>query len=141
MSSQNLDLVRSIYAAWEGGDYGAVEWADPEIEFVIADGLEPGSGKGVEGMADRWRKALSAWDDLRVEAEGYRELDDERVLVLTRMRGRGKSSGVEIVESRGSLFHVHDGMVTRLVLYWDRDRALADLGLGSQTDDADGPPG
>ena len=141
MASANLDLVRSIYAAWEGGDYGAVEWADPEIEFVIADGLEPGSGKGVEGMADRWRKALSAWDDLRVEAEEYRKLDDERVLVLTRMRGRGKSSGVEIAESRGSLFHVHDGKVTRLVLYWDRDRALADLGLGSQTDDADGPPG
>jgi len=50
--------------------------------------------------------------------------------VLTRMRGRGKSSGVEIAERRGSLFHVQDGKVTRLVLYWDRDRALADLGLG-----------
>jgi ketosteroid isomerase-like protein len=83
-------------------------------------------------MADRWRKALSAWDDLRVEAEEYRQLDDERVLVPTRMRGRGKSSGVEIAESRASLFHVHDGKVTRLVLYWDRDRALADLGLAPE---------
>jgi len=130
--SENLDLVRSIYADWERGDYGAVEWADPEIEFVIADGLDPGSGKGVGGMADRWRKALSAWDDLRVEAEEYRELDDERVLVLTRMRGRGKRSGVEIAERRGSLFHVQDGKVTRLVLYWDRDRAFADLGLAPE---------
>jgi hypothetical protein len=37
--SANLDLVRSLCVAWEEGDYSSTEWADPEIEFVVADGL------------------------------------------------------------------------------------------------------
>jgi hypothetical protein len=59
-------------------------------------------------------------------------LDGERVLVLARLGGRGKHSDVELgqMASRSAaLFQVRDGMVTKEVVYWDRDRALADLGL------------
>jgi ketosteroid isomerase-like protein len=130
--SENLDLVRSIAAAWKRGDYGSVEWADPEIEWVIADGPAPGTWTGVAGMAEGWRDVLGAWESLRGEVEAYRELDADRVLVLFRYGGRGKTSGLELGHvgaKSAQVFHVRDGKVTRLVTYWVRDRALADLGL------------
>src|SRR2546425_3783877 len=130
--SENLNLVRSIYAAWERGDYSSSEWAHPEIEVVIPDGPSPGSWTGLAGLAEGWRDFLSAWEDFRVEAQEYRELDNERVLVLDNFSGRGKTSGLELGEIRSKglrLFHVRDGKVTKLVRYLERERALADLGL------------
>jgi len=139
MGSANLDLVRSICTAWEGGDFGSAEWAHPDIEYVIADGPSPGRWKGLAGMTMAARAALSAWESYRVEADESRVLDEERVLVLFNRRGRGKTSGLELghMRSKGAnLFHVRDGKVNRLVFYWDRERALADLGLAPEGDAA-----
>jgi hypothetical protein len=95
-----LDLVRSTFAAWERGDYSSAEWAHPEIEFVLADGPAPGRWTGLAGMAEGWPGFLSAWDEFSVDAEEYRELDGERVLVLNHWSGRGATSGVELGQMR-----------------------------------------
>jgi ketosteroid isomerase-like protein len=130
--SENLDLVRSIVAAWEQGDFSRAEWADSEIEYAMFGGLEDGTVRGLSGMAQRWGQWLSVWDSVRVEAEDYRDVDAERVLALVTTIGRGKTSGVQLEQThvKGAVvFHVRDGKVTRLAQYWDRDLALADLGL------------
>ena len=136
MGSANVELVRSIYAATERGDFSAVEWADPRIEFVIADGLSPGTWTGLTGLIEAWRERASAWEGLRVVADELHELDAERVLVLTRgAGGRGKISGLEVEQIRAegaALYHIRDGRVTKLVLYFERKRALANLGLAPE---------
>jgi ketosteroid isomerase-like protein len=132
MSQDNVEVVRSIYAAWERGDFTSAEWAHPEIEYVEADGPAPGGSTGLAGMAETFRDWLSTWQEWRVEAEEYRELDGERVLVLFHFSARGKTSGLELgqIGTKGaSLFHLRDGQVTRLVQYLDRERGLEAAGL------------
>jgi ketosteroid isomerase-like protein len=126
----NLDLVRSIYAAWERGDFSGAEWADPKIEFVFADGPEPGRWTGPEEMAVRYGGWLRGWRDFRAKPEEYVVIDDRRILVLVHNTGRGRASGLELEQrSVANFFEIRDNRVTRLVLYWDRERAFADLGL------------
>ena len=133
--SANLDLVRSIFADWERGDFSRADWAHPECEYVVVGGPEPGSWTGLAGMAEAMRGMLSAWEDYRIDAAECRELDDERVLVFTRASGQGKASGLDVGQIRAEgtdVFHIRQGKVTKLVLYADRDRALADLGLAPE---------
>ena len=137
MDSGNLDLVRSIYADWERGAFNSADWAHPEIELVYADGPDPGSWKGKAKMAEALRNILSAWEEVRAHADEYRELGDERVLVLDHRSARGRRSGVEIerMQTQGAvLFHIRGAKVVRLLIYWDRERGLADLGLASEGD-------
>ena len=131
MASANVDLVRSIFADWQRGDFSSAEWAHPEIEYSIADGPAPGTWKGLAEMAAGWREFLSAWEDFRAEGvDEYLELDDEHVLALQRFSVRGKTSGLDLKRIRGAnLVQLRGSKVIRLVLYWDRERALAELGL------------
>ena len=94
----------------------------------------PGGRRGWPG----WRRAswlaerLGGW---RVEAEEYRELDGERVLVLFHFSGRGKTSGLEVgqIWTKGaSLFHLRGGKVTKLVQYFDRAEPSKPWGCGSR---------
>jgi hypothetical protein len=136
MGSANLDLVRSIYADQARGDFTSAEWAHPDIEYVFADGPSPGTWIGVAAMTQAWREFLSAWADIRVEAEGYRQLDDERVLVLTRSSGRGKASQIELDRTwtnGAAMYQFRGGKVVRHIVYLSRDRAFADLGLAPES--------
>jgi hypothetical protein len=88
-------------------------------------------------MMEGWREILSAWKHWRVEAEEYRELGGGRVPVFLDFSARGKASGLAgggVWTKGASLYQLCDGTVTRLALYWDRVRALADLApeAGSQ---------
>lgn len=129
MSGENLDLVRSIYADWERGDFTRDDWADPALELVRPESLDGAALKGREASASGWREWLNAWTDFRAEAHEYRVLEDESVLVFGRMHGIGMLSGTTIDTDTVNLFQIRDHKVVRLVLYSNRARAFAALGV------------
>lgn len=140
VSQENVELVRAIIAPWRHGDFRSAEWAHPEIEFGFGDGPTPGSWTGIDAMSDAWREALGAFDRLEMDADDCVSIDSERVLVLTTNTGRGKTSGFDLGELRtrgANIFHIRDGKVTKLVAYWDRDRALEALGLSQQKENVE----
>jgi ketosteroid isomerase-like protein len=135
--SSNLDLVKSIFDNWGRGDFSSVNWADSEIELVVADGPSPGSWSGLDELGRAWAEVLNAYDEFSATAEEYRELDDGRILVAVTNRGRGRASGVEVAAMGGggaNIFEIRGGRVIRLTTYWNLDRALEDLELAPGPD-------
>jgi hypothetical protein len=96
MPSANLDLVRSIYAAWGRGEIlptdPTAELVHPNIEIAVVDGPEPSSRKGMAAATPGIEGFLASGTTFASKQIEYRELDDERVLVLSRVIGRGARS-------------------------------------------------
>ena len=133
MASENVELVRSIYADWERGDWNSTAYAfDPEMEFArigrpdFAEHL--GEWRGFDEMRAALLAWMRSWEDIRVQAERVIDLGD-RVLVLSRQSGRGKRSGVPLDTEYGDIFTIRDGKIVRWELYMERADALAAAGL------------
>jgi ketosteroid isomerase-like protein len=127
--SENLDLVRSIYADWERGDYGSAEWADPEFEYVNPGGaVEPATQHGPAGVSRVFVSIFDAWDAWHVELERLTASGDQ-VAVVVCYRRRGRESGVEVEGRESHLWTLRNGKVVRVEWFHDPAAALADLGL------------
>jgi SnoaL-like domain len=106
---------------WWPGDQGAMlsdGTSFPDLEPVY---------RGREGFTRFWNTFREAWESVLVEAERIEPMEDGRVVVLFRFRGRGRD-GVEVTLEYGQLFTLEDGMVRRVVGFAD-SQALEAAGL------------
>jgi ketosteroid isomerase-like protein len=130
VSAQNGELVRRIHAADGRGDYElALSFFAPD---VVLDATHMPDGQvfcgldEVRGHVADWR---SGWRDFQEEVEDVLEAGD-RVVIFYRDRGIGRSSGVETEIRYASVWDLHDGKITRMKNFLDRDEALRHAGLG-----------
>jgi ketosteroid isomerase-like protein len=117
MSTANVDLVRSLFAAWTRGDWSSTAWADPSIEFVMdVEGFpDLGACQGVTEMSHAWSRFLSAWDGFYASQPELIDRGD-RVIGFYTIRARGKSSGLEVNQPVAGIFTLRDAKVVRLEL-------------------------
>jgi uncharacterized protein len=131
MSRENVEIVRTVLAAGDAGDWErAFSLADPEIVLdATRNVFNPATYTGIDGLREWLAAVQDVWREVRVESAEFIEAG-ERVVVIGRLVGTGKGSGIAVEQPNGQVWTVRGGRVVRLEIgYTDRAEVLEAVGL------------
>src|SRR5436190_23224347 len=116
MSQENVDLVRSAYDDFNGGNFdGVLARLDADVEWI-----EPGGGKAPSGTFrgpdsvanDVFATVGENFDEFTVEIENTRD-EGDTVVVTSHFKGKRKS-GAELDAPAEQVWEVRNGKIVRL---------------------------
>jgi ketosteroid isomerase-like protein len=132
MAQDKVEVARRAVDAYNRRDVDAwfAEFATPDFEW------HPGLVRALDGSRYRGREGIERfvadtsenWEELQSVAEEFRDLGD-RVLVLGRLKGRGKGSGAPVDQPYAGIFDFRDEQIWRYRVYLDRAEGLRTVGL------------
>jgi ketosteroid isomerase-like protein len=131
MSQENVETAKRCVDAFDRRDLDElteISTADYEWVGAFLGVVEGGSYRGREGMVRYFSEAEETWQYFSVSGEEFRDLGD-RVLVVGRMEGRGRGSGVKVDTSYTMVVEFREGKVARSRAYLDHGDALRAVGL------------
>ena len=134
MSQEDVEIVRSLFEAFNRGDIGAGAKLMDEGVVFDARGMELENEDfarvyfGPEAVGDFWREWLPAWTDMKVEIRWIRGVG-ERVMVWIHQRQIGRVSGIPVEFYVAWDFLFRDGKIVRMAFFRDEQRALEAVGL------------
>jgi ketosteroid isomerase-like protein len=130
VSQENVEIVRRLYGAWGNGELpGPAELLDPEIEYVNPDGaIEPGTRRGLSAFSAAIDKLFDGWSTWEMEPESFIAVGD-KVAVVIRYRGTGRTSGIEAAGRESALLTVRDRAIVRYEWFHGPDDAVKAVGL------------
>lgn len=124
MSQENVDLIRSVYDAWDN-KRSARDFLAEDLEYVNPSyAVEPGVRRGRKSMA----AVRDTYDDFQVHVERFIDAGDD-VVVLAHYTASGRGSGVPLSGEHGYVWTVRDGRAVRFQWFQAHAEALAAAGL------------
>jgi ketosteroid isomerase-like protein len=129
MSQENVEVVKSAFAAWNAGDIDAFrELYDPDVIGRTAEGWpEPGPYVGREAAMRFHEQLRDTWDAYVVELiSGFIEAGDR---VAVRYIWRGAGHGPDMNMEVTLVFTMRKGRIFYQEFFWDRAEALEAVGL------------
>ena len=139
MSEENIKVVRkrfdtlNAFMRGELTSEAAADLLDPQTELHWHDQQTfpdtPQHLRGAPEVIGTWEQFRSAWADLVLEPLEFIEAPGDRVLTTVRQSGRGRESGVPIVNHFFEVFTIRDEEVRNAEFFRHRDEALEAAGL------------
>jgi ketosteroid isomerase-like protein len=131
MSEENVELVRRAVKAFNDRDIDWLEgWITEDYEFVpyLATVVETTTYRGRAGLRKYQEDADAAWETIQVRVDEIRDLGN-RLVAFGEIRGRGRSSGLDVRVPLAWVVDFHEGKLRRTQSYGDRSEALEAAGL------------
>jgi ketosteroid isomerase-like protein len=130
MSQENVEVVTRLVEAWNRADVEAIlALFHPECEIVFPPEVpEPGPFRGHAELRGWVEGFLAAWESHRAEVVEL-TVEDEVVLAMLHLTGRGSQSGIEMDETDAHLFTFRGGKVISWRNFSQRSEALEAAGL------------
>ena len=131
MSQEWVDLVRLGFEAIERGDMAVFDGMTTADLVLVQPPEVPdaktyeGRGAIVESLED-WPKQ---WEDFRMDLIEIIDAGDEVAVSVTRHRGRGRESGIEMDFEVFYVQRGRDGKLARMEMFFKREQALEAAGL------------
>ena len=130
--SQDVEIMREIYEHINQRDWAAIlATFDEEVVLVVHESVGPNAGifRGREAVG-RWFGDwfLAFGKDYRFQVEEARSVGD-RVLIVARHHGHGRSSGVQVERVTGEVHGLRGGKIVHSELCGSRTEALEAIGL------------
>ena len=129
-----MEIIRRALEAWQRDDFdswlatidSAVEW-HTAIERLV-EGIES-FYRGHEGMRRLWHSYRAELEDSELDAQELRDVGDDRVVLLGRIRWRGPASGIATEWPVGLVVTVRGGKIANSIDYLSHQEALEAVGL------------
>jgi ketosteroid isomerase-like protein len=133
MSDENVQKTLDYIAAYNRRDFdAAVEWFDPQVEWVLPAHQSSDSCFGPRAIIRFWEGLDETFEELRLDPQEAVDAGD-RVAVRLRYFGRGKGSGLELeTEMYHQVTTFRDGMMVRIEYVTSWEEALEAAGARGQ---------
>jgi ketosteroid isomerase-like protein len=128
MSQENVEVVRSAFAAFGDGDIDRLRDLVTDDLIVYRADPDGATSHGMDGFLELtadWTEGFSDWTPV---AEEFTEAGP-RVLVRVRQSARGEASGVPLVEDWWFVFELRGARVARMSMYAHEADALEAAGM------------
>jgi ketosteroid isomerase-like protein len=130
MSGEEVDVATAAISAFNARRIQAfAALTTPDFRWspsMVA--IEGETFVGPEGIETYFERLRDAWEVFRIHPGRFRE-STSVVVMLGRLEGRGKSSGVPVDSALGMVFDFRDGLISRIRGYLDHAEALGAAGL------------
>jgi ketosteroid isomerase-like protein len=135
MSQDKVEVVNRAMAAFSARDLSAYDelYTSESEWFPPISGNVEGTGyRGRAGWQSYYEMLTETWEEFRIAPEELRDLG-ERVMMIGRVYGRGRGSGVPVDSPVVSLIDFHDGRISRIRAFLDHGEALRAAGLAEES--------